>query len=52
MTEVENRRALLDKIVLGMEKVYQKLIDFKKKNNSDLIILRDGKVVRVKPEEL
>jgi hypothetical protein len=37
------------KIIDGMSKVYEKLIEFKKKANSELVILKDNKIVRVKP---
>ncbi|MFV5695104.1 hypothetical protein ACM55G_06645 [Flavobacterium sp. LB3P122] len=37
------------KIVDGMNKVYEKLIEFKKRTNSELVILKDNKIVRVKP---
>lgn len=37
------------KILKGMDKVYEKLIEFKKKMNSELVVLKDGKIVRVKP---
>ena len=32
-----------------MDKVYDKLIEFKKKMNSDLVILKEDKIVRIKP---
>ena len=32
-----------------MDKVYEKLLEFKKKMYSDLVILKDNKIVRVKP---
>jgi hypothetical protein len=32
-----------------MDKVYEKLIEHKRKINSDLVILKDGKIIRVKP---
>jgi hypothetical protein len=35
-----------------MEKVYEKLISFKIRVNSDAVVARDGKIVRIKPEEL
>ncbi|WP_170111545.1 hypothetical protein [Flavobacterium faecale] len=41
----ENQR----KIIEGMDKVYEKLIEFKKKMNSEMVILKDNKIVRVKP---
>lgn len=37
------------KILEGMDKVYEKLIEFKRKMNSELIILKDDKIIRVKP---
>ena len=37
------------KIMQGMDKVYEKLIEFKKKMNSELVILKDDKIIRVKP---
>ena len=37
------------KILNGMDKVYDKLIEFKKKMNSELVILEDNKIVRIKP---
>jgi len=38
------------KILAGMEKVYEKLIVFKKQMNSDLVVIKDNKVVHIKPE--
>ena len=37
------------KIMEGMDKVYDKLIEFKKKMNSELVILKDNQITRVKP---
>jgi len=37
------------KILEGMDKVYDRLIEFKKKMNSELVILKDNKIMRVKP---
>ena len=37
------------KIIEGLEKVYEKLIEFKKKMKSELIILKDDEIVRMKP---
>jgi len=44
------RTAHQTKILEGMDKVYDKLIEFKKKMNSEIVILKDGKIVRIKPE--
>lgn len=47
----KNKKRSLEqtKIIEAMEKVYENLILFKKKMNSDLVILKDDKIVRVKP---
>lgn len=37
------------KILAGMDKVYEKLIEFKRKMNSELVILKDDKIIRIKP---
>ena len=37
------------KILDGMDKVYEKLLEFKKKMNSELVVLKDDKITRVKP---
>ena len=37
------------KILASMDKVYENLIEFKKKMNSDLIVLKNNKIVRIKP---
>ena len=43
------RTANQTKIIEGMDKVYEKLIEFKKKMNSELVILKEGKIIRIKP---
>ena len=37
------------KILKGLEKVYEKLIEFKKNKNSELVVLRKNKIVKIKP---
>ncbi len=50
MTNKEKQIELKDKIVKGLEKVYERLIEFKKEKNSELVIMQDGKIVKIKPE--
>jgi hypothetical protein len=50
MTTVEKQIELKDKILIGLEKVYEKLIEFKKLKNTELVIIKDNKVVKIKPE--
>ncbi len=47
---VEKQMELKDKILVGLEKVYEKLIEFKKQKNSELVIMKDNEIVRIKPE--
>jgi hypothetical protein len=37
------------KILEGLDKVYDNLIAFKKKMNSELVVMKDGKIVYIKP---
>ena len=43
------RNAQTQKILDGLEIAYLRLLEYKKKINSDLVILKDGKIIRVKP---
>ena len=45
----DNQKEINKKILAGLEKAYQKMIEFKKQKQKDLVILQDNKVVRVKP---
>ncbi len=50
MTTIEKQIEEKNKILKGLEVVYQKLIDFKKTKNSKLVIMRDKKIVKINPE--
>ncbi len=50
MTTEDKQIELRDKIVKGLEKVYDKLIEFKKEKKSELVIMQGDKIVRIKPE--
>ena len=41
-----------DKIVKGLEETYKRLVEFKKHKNSPMIVLREGKIVAVDPNEI
>lgn len=49
MTNKEKQNELKDKIVSGLEIAYEMLIQFKKEKNSVLVIMKDDKIVKVKP---
>ena len=38
------------KVIEGMNKVYGKLIEFKKKAGSELVVLQNNQIIRIKPE--
>ncbi len=38
-----------EKILKGLTIVYERLLDFKRMKKSELVILRDNKIVRIKP---
>jgi hypothetical protein len=50
MTTVKEQIEFRDKILKGLEKVYEKLIEFKKRKNTELVIIKDNKILRIKPE--
>lgn len=52
MTTVEKQIELRNKIVAGLEIVYEKLIEFKKQKNSVLVVIRGNKVVKIKPVQV
>jgi hypothetical protein len=41
---------LKEKIVKGLEKVYERLIEFKKTQKSELVVMQGDKIVKIKPE--
>ena len=47
-----NLTETMKKIMDGMELVRTRLIAYKIKMNSDLVVMKDGKVVRIKPEDV
>lgn len=50
MTTIEIQNDEKNRILKGLEKVYEKLVEFKKAKNSEMVVLRDNKIVKLKPE--
>ncbi|MFC6268367.1 hypothetical protein [Frigoriflavimonas asaccharolytica] len=50
--ESENFAMLEKKLVKAMNLVYVNLIKFKKEKNSPLVVMREGKIVHIKAEDL
>jgi hypothetical protein len=43
--DIENK----EKILLGLEKAYRRLVRSKRKNNGTLVVIRKNKIVKIKP---
>ena len=50
--EANNLTQTMQKIIDGMQLVRTRLIAYKIKMNSELVVMQDGKVVRIKPEDV
>ena len=37
------------KILQGLEKAYEKMLEFKKEKNSEIVVIREIKIVKIKP---
>ncbi|WP_185147325.1 hypothetical protein [Chryseobacterium binzhouense] len=48
MTTIEIQIEERNKILKGLEKTYEKLLEFKKNKKSELVVLRDNKIVKIK----
>ena len=40
---------LREKILAGLEVAYERMLKFKRQKNSEVVVMRDGKIVRLKP---
>ncbi|MFY8187048.1 MAG: hypothetical protein ACOVLC_03735 [Flavobacterium sp.] len=49
MNNREHQILLKEKLAKGLEKVYEKLIVFKREKNSELVIMQGNKIVKIKP---
>lgn len=49
MTTVQEQIEMRDKILSGLEKAYEKLLETKRQQNLEIAIMKKGKIVRVKP---
>lgn len=38
-----------EKITAGLKVAYQRMLEFKRQKNSELVVVRDGKIVWLKP---
>jgi hypothetical protein len=40
-----------EKVLKGLQKTYERLLEMKRKKNSVLVISKDGQIIKVKPEK-
>lgn len=50
MTTAKKQIELYNKIISGLDKAYEKLIEYKKQKNTELVIMQDNKIVKIKPQ--
>lgn len=48
--ETQNKLERRKKILIGLENSYRKMLEFKKQKNSVVVVLREDKITRFKPE--
>lgn len=48
----DNVKDLRAKIILGLDLAFKRLLSSKQKEDADLVISRNGKIVRIKAREL
>lgn len=48
----EQLRQLEEKVAKGLEKAYQRMVEFKKQKNSPLVISKNGKILRIPAEKI
>jgi hypothetical protein len=51
MTKDEKYLELKKKIIFGLQKTFENLLEFKRQKNSELVVMRGDKIVKIKPED-
>jgi hypothetical protein len=50
MNTKERDEEIVDKILRGLELSRKRLYEYKKRNNQELVVFRDNKIVKVRPQ--
>jgi len=45
----EKQTELRDKLIAGLEIAYVRMLEFKRQKKSEVVVVHDGKIVRLKP---
>ena len=46
---LDKDKELKEKLQKGLDKAYQKMLEFKRQKGTDVVVVRDDKIVRIKP---
>ena len=46
---LDKDKELKEKLQKGLDKAYQKMLEFKRQKGTDVVVVRDNKIVRIKP---
>ena len=46
---INKDKELREKLQKGLDKAYQKMLEFKRQKGTDVVVVRDNKIVRIKP---
>lgn len=52
MATKEELKEERDKIVLGLEETYRRLLEYKKQKKSLMVVIRDGEIVELDPNTM
>ncbi|MCF6351252.1 MAG: hypothetical protein L3J23_09545 [Flavobacteriaceae bacterium] len=52
METINELKELEEKVGLGLQEAYRKMVVVKKQKNSPLVVSRNGKIVKIKPEDI
>jgi imidazolonepropionase-like amidohydrolase len=52
MINKDNQSEFVDKVARGLEESYRKMIQFKIEKNSPVVVVENGKILKVNPKDL
>ncbi|WP_397446298.1 hypothetical protein [Polaribacter sp. R77954] len=50
MTTKDKQIEFKEKVLKGLEKVYEKMVEFKKEKNTEIVIMKGDNIIKIKPE--
>ena len=49
LTETASKTDIADKLTAGLHLAYERMLEFKRQKNSEVVIIRNGNIIRLKP---